>query len=103
MRLPDYIVASADLHIHSKVPENRKGDYFGQVINKFSELLGLTIRYSPPKILVVAGDFFDSPNVSYTVTREVIKIIRESGVHIMVGHSLEQDGMKNQKIKQTFW
>lgn len=81
---PDYIVASADLHIHSKVPENRKGDYYGQVIKKFSELLDLTIRWSSTKTLLVAGDFFDSPNVPYKVANLVLSMIIESEVQIIV-------------------
>jgi len=80
----DCFVASADLHIHSKTPENRKGDYYGQVIKKFSELLGITIRYSSAKILVVAGDFFDASNVPYKVTNKVLKMIKESEVNILV-------------------
>lgn len=78
------IVAASDLHIHSRCPENRKGDYFGQVVNKFSELLGITIRYSTPKILLVGGDFFDSPTVPYKVVKRIIELIIESEVHIMV-------------------
>ncbi len=83
-RPPDLFVASADLHIHSKCPKNRKGDYYGQVIHKFSELLGITIRYSPPKLLVVAGDFFDASNVPYKVVRLILQMIKESGVNILV-------------------
>lgn len=80
----DYIVAAADLHIHSKVPENRKGDYYGQVIEKFKKLLDITIKWSSPKILLIAGDFFDSPNVQYKVTNLVLGLIKESGVNILV-------------------
>jgi len=77
-------IAGADLHIHSKVPENRKGDYFGQVIMKFSHLLAYTIRFSAPGLLVVAGDFFDAPNVPYKVTKRVIELIKESGIEVLV-------------------
>lgn len=80
----DYIVASADLHIHSRTPKNRKGDYFGQVIKKFSALLDITIKWSTPKLLLVAGDFFDAPDVPYKVARLVLKMIKESGVKILV-------------------
>ena len=80
----DCFVAAADPHIHSKTPKNRKGDYYGQVIRKFSELLGITIRYSDPKLLVVAGDFFDAPNIPYKVTNNVLGMIKESGVNILV-------------------
>lgn len=37
-------MASADLHISSKTPENRYGDYYGQVMKKFSKLLEITIK-----------------------------------------------------------
>ncbi len=84
MRKSDCFIASADLHIHSKCPENRKGDYYEQVIQKFSNLLDITTKYSPPKLLIVAGDFFDSPNVPYKVTNHVLGIIKESGVNILV-------------------
>ncbi|MCP4371992.1 MAG: metallophosphoesterase [Deltaproteobacteria bacterium] len=77
-------VACADLHIHSKVPKNRKGDYYGQVLTKFGHLLRLTAKYSIPKLLVVAGDFFDAPNVPYKVANKVMAMIKESEVHIMV-------------------
>jgi hypothetical protein len=80
----DCFVSAADLHIHNKVPENRKGDYFGQVITKFAELLDITILYSDPKLLLVAGDLFDSALVPYKVTRLVLKMIKESGVNILL-------------------
>jgi len=77
-------IACADLHIHSKVPENRKGDYYGQVIKKFSKLLEITEKHSAPKLLVVAGDFFDAPNVPYKVANKVLEIIKNSDVTILV-------------------
>ena len=80
----EYIVSAADLHIHSKCPKSRKGDYYGQVIKKFAELLKITIKWSNVKTLIVAGDFFDSPQVPYKVVRLVLAMIKESGVHILV-------------------
>ncbi len=81
---PSIFVAAADLHINSKTPKNRKGDYYGQVIHKFSALLGITIRYSPVKLLVVAGDFFDAADVPYKVVRLILEMIKESEVDILV-------------------
>jgi hypothetical protein len=46
--------------------------------------LALTIRYSPPELLVIAGDFFDASNVPYKVTNTVLEIIKDSGVNILV-------------------
>lgn len=84
--IPTYedFIAAADLHIHSRVPENRKGDYFGQVITKFIKLTELTRKHSVPSILVVAGDFFDAPNVPYKVTKRLIEIILMHHIEILV-------------------
>lgn len=77
-------VASADLHIHSKVPENRKGDYYGQVMKKFEKLLEITTKYSDENLLVVAGDFFDSPSVQYKVVRLVMEKLIDANVKVLV-------------------
>jgi len=77
-------IASADLHIHSKTPKNRKGDYYGQVITKFAALLKITATYSVPRLLVVAGDFFDSPNVPYKVVRLIMEMLIDANVKILV-------------------
>jgi len=36
------IIAASDLHITAKVPENRKGDYFGQAITKLKRIKKIT-------------------------------------------------------------
>ncbi len=75
-------ITCADLHINSKVPVNRKGDYFSQIMNKFEFILKTTIK-TDSKILVIAGDFFDSPTVSYKVVRKVLQIIKKYKITIL--------------------
>ena len=74
--------AAADLHITNKTPTNRKGDYFSQVIDKFEFILNLS-ENTDSKVLVVAGDFFDSAQVSYKITRRVLESIQKSDVRIL--------------------
>lgn len=76
--------AAADLHIHSKVPKNRKGNYFNQVITKFSALLEIVQENTRTNLLVVAGDFFDAADVPYKVVRLVMEILKETKVNILV-------------------
>lgn len=84
MNKDDSIIGSADLHIHSRCPENRKGNYLRHVVFKFSKILEITAVHSGPKILIVAGDFFDAPNVPYHVTRIIMELIMTSGVTVLV-------------------
>lgn len=78
------IVVTADLHITNKVPKSRKGDYFGQSLEKFSKILDITRDYAQSNLLVVAGDFFDSARVPYKVTKVILEMIKQSGVYVMV-------------------
>lgn len=80
----DCFVAGADLHIHSRRPENRKGDYFSQVIAKFAALLEIVVKHSSPKLLVIAGDFFDSSQAPYKVTNTILEMIMDTEVNILV-------------------
>jgi len=77
-------IACADLHITNKRPKNRKGDYYSQIISKFSYILALTIKHSENRLLVVAGDFFDSPNVPYKVSRHIIELLIDANIRILV-------------------
>ena len=78
-------IASADLHIHSKIPKNRKGNYFGQSITKFTYLLKFAKDYCDRQaVLVVAGDFFDSSTVPYKVTNMVIDLLIKNNVKLLV-------------------
>lgn len=76
-------ICAADLHITAKVPENRKGDYFGQAINKFAELIRITKKHSDENLLVVAGDFFDSAKVPYKVVRLIIEMLLKSDIRVL--------------------
>jgi len=75
-------ICAADLHITNKVPKNRKGDYFSQIIDKFKFILK-TAEKTDSKILVIAGDFFDSAMAPYKVTRKVLEFIQKSNVNIL--------------------
>lgn len=93
-------IAAADLHLTNQRPEKRKGDYFKHILTKFDQILVTTKRLTHTNLLVVAGDFFDSPTVSYDTTREVIKIIKQHNVDILAipgQHDLRyhQSGLKN--------
>lgn len=77
------IICTGDLHITNKVPRNRKKGYFNQVINKFEQILEITEAKTDSNILLVAGDFFDSPSVPYDVTREIISKIKKYAVDIL--------------------
>ena len=68
--------AVADIHIHSKVPKNRKGDYLQQVIDKFEFILK-TAEKTDSRILVVAGDFFDTARAKYKVTNKILKLLQK--------------------------
>ena len=75
-------IVTADLHIKDKCPENRKGDYYGHVLNKFEQILKITKEENA--ILLIAGDFFDSPTVPYEVVKGVLSIIKKYEVPIYV-------------------
>jgi len=74
------LIAAADLHIHDRKPENRTGDYFRQVLNKFEQIVKIT--HQEKASLLIAGDFFDSPSVSYNVVRSILAIIKKYKVPI---------------------
>jgi len=76
------IIVAADLHIRSKNPISRKGDYFSQVLTKFREILQITENNSG--LLFVAGDFFDSAKAPYYVVKKIIEIIKKYDVDIYV-------------------
>lgn len=80
----DCFIAGADFHIHNRVPKNRKGNYFLHVMDKFEKVLKIVKKESNPNLLVVAGDFFDSPKVPYKVSRLVLEVIQEYGTNILV-------------------
>jgi len=74
---------SGDLHITNKRPENRKGNYQKHLMDKFDQILTIT-EDTDSKLLAVAGDIFDSPDVPYKVTREVIEIVKKHNITILV-------------------
>ena len=69
-------IACADLHITDKVPANRKPDYYLECLDKFEQILQIASE-SDMKLLVVAGDMFDSTKVSYGVTRKIMEIMNQ--------------------------
>jgi len=76
------LIGCGDLHITDKVPGNRRKGYFQQVLNKFEQIL--KIACDTDEVLLIAGDIFDSANVSYDVTREVISLLKVYEIEIFV-------------------
>lgn len=77
------IVCCADLHFTAKIPKSRKAEYFEQALDKFNFILKETEK-TESKILLVAGDFFDSPTVPYKVTKTVLELIKKYNVNMLV-------------------
>ena len=68
-------IASADLHICDNLPQNRKDkDYLDTCLNKFKNIMEIT-NETDSKLLVLAGDIFDSAKVKYLVLNAVLDII----------------------------
>lgn len=91
-------VATADLHIIDRTPRFRKDDYYKTILNKFKQICKLAGENG--KLLVIAGDIFDTPNVPYEVTRDILEIIQKSKIDVLVvagQHDLRyhQKGLKN--------
>lgn len=68
-------MACSDLHLTDKTPINRKDDYPTTIMNKFEEILKITKEKTENNLLVVAGDFVDSPAIPYKVTRSIIELL----------------------------
>jgi len=75
-------ISCADLHITDRCPKNRKGNYFGQIIDKFEFILKTTMK-TDSKILVIAGDFFDSAKVKYKVVNKVLFLLQKYNVRVL--------------------
>lgn len=93
-------IATADLHITDQIPNKRTKDYPEILLGKLEQILEITKKHTHSNLLLVAGDFFDSPTVSYDITREVIKILKKHNVKIVVvpgQHDIRyhQSGLKN--------
>jgi len=67
-------IATADLHLTEKQPANRKDNYPEVLLDKFDWICAYT-QQSGAKALLVAGDFFDRPDVPYWITRRVLESI----------------------------
>lgn len=74
--------ACADLHLTDKIPENRKAGYLSQICNKLGQILELTEKHTNTGILMVAGDFFDSPRIPYFIPTKIINILMDTTVEI---------------------
>lgn len=93
-------IATADIHITKQRPEKRKDNYLKTVLNKLEQIIQITKEQTHTNLLVVAGDFFDSPTVPYDVTRQVIKLIKKHNIEILTvpgQHDLRyhQTGLNN--------
>jgi len=63
-------IACADIHLSDKCPKSRKGNYFKQILVKFEYILKRTQK-TDSKLLVIAGDFFDTTKAKYKVTNKI--------------------------------
>ncbi len=96
-------IATADLHLTTETPQSREDGYTKQILSKFEQILRITKNKTNSNLLVVAGDFFDSPHpshVPYSLTTKIIEIINNHNVTIFVvpgQHDLRyhQKGLKN--------
>lgn len=80
-------LAIADLHLTTETPRSRKFGYSNQILKKFEQILILTKNKTTSNLLLIAGDFFDSPHpvqVPYSLTSKVIEIIKKHNVTIFV-------------------
>ena len=69
------ILATGDLHLTDKKPENRTDDYKSSVLKKLDFIFQTAIN-EKCKLIVQPGDFFDSPAPSYSLFSEIAKRIR---------------------------
>jgi DNA repair exonuclease SbcCD nuclease subunit len=69
-------ICAADTHLTNKAPKSRKGDYFGQSLEKFEFILKESEK-TDSKILVIAGDFFDTAKSKYKVTNKILETLKK--------------------------
>ena len=89
-------IAMADLHIRGNTPEMRKDDYTKAQWQKLKNVVRYANKNDYP-LIVVAGDVFDSPNVSYSVLNKTADIINSFyghwvfiyGQHDLIFHNYE--------------
>lgn len=67
--------AVADLHLRTKTPKYRKDNFHETQFQKFERLLKYTSKYVESKILVTAGDIFDSKGVNYTTVATTMGLL----------------------------
>lgn len=76
------VLCCADLHISNKKPKFRKGDYLKQCLNKFEFILKTAAKTDA--LIVIAGDFFDSASVPYSVTEAICSLIVQYRAPIVI-------------------
>jgi len=65
-------IACADVHLTDSCPENRKDkDFLNTILEKVEEIFEITSSESSLKLLVIAGDLFNSPKIPYRVLNKM--------------------------------
>ena len=79
------IVYQGDLHLRSSVPSARTQEYFKDQLEHLWQLVAFANAYHAP--LILGGDIFDAPSVSYTVFNQTVKPFGavNRGVHACFG------------------
>ena len=75
------ILLTGDFHLTDKTPENRIDDYPETGLKKLKFNLDLA-KEKKVRWILQPGDFFDSPNPSYSLFTKVVRMINEYGIPI---------------------
>jgi predicted MPP superfamily phosphohydrolase len=85
-----------DVHLKTKTPIRRTGDFEADVLGKIAFLL-IEAQRQKVDFIVCGGDLFDLPNPSYRLAAQVLRLIVQSGInwyqvlgnHDILGHNPE--------------
>ena len=70
-------ICTADLHIQTRTPKNRKEHNFLCVCLKKLEFILNKAKTTDSKLLIIAGDFFDTTKSTYKTTNSVLKLLNK--------------------------
>lgn len=76
------ILITGDWHLTDKCPENRIDDYGNTVLKKLSWILDYA-KQKEVDTIIQPGDFFDTPNPSYSLFTEVVGWINAYKINIL--------------------
>jgi len=95
------VLLCGDFHLRATPPENRVDDYFQTVCRKLRFVLSLASE-EHVRMILQAGDFFDSPSLPYYAFQEFVSLIREYGISIFTvfgQHDLRYRSMQNTPLR----